>query len=132
MKKKIKRSFDPDYLFLEPSEMIVTKELQDVLKMGLRDIRYEIGPFITLIDGPTFSFQWQERPKLIQGQLQNADIVVLSRIDRIDSIGVEYICSMLNLSKKKFLLLDQKNDSGMAELAQQILSTNQEKQSLAK
>ena len=112
--------------------MIVTKELQDVLKMGLRDIRYEIGPLITLIDGPTFSFQWEERPKLIQGQIQNADIVVLSRSDRIDSIIVEHICSTLNLSKKKLLLLDQKNHAGIAALAQQILLTNQKKQSMVK
>lgn len=106
--------------------MIVTKELQDVLNMGLRDIRYEIGPFITLIDGPSFSFQWEERPKLIQGQLRNADIVVLSRSDRIDSIIVEQICGTLNLSKKKILLLDQKNESAITALAQQILLTNQE------
>jgi len=102
--------------------MIVTKELQDVLKMGLRDIRYEIGPLITLIDGPTFSFQWEERPKLIHGQIQNADIIVLSRVDRIDAVTVEQIRSKLNLSKESLLLLDQKNDSIIAALAQQILS----------
>jgi len=32
------------------SEMIVTKELRDVVKIGLRDINYDIGPFVTLID----------------------------------------------------------------------------------
>ena len=61
LKKKLKRSVDPDYLFLEPSEMIVTRELRGVLSMGLRDIRYAVGPLVTLIDGGSFSFNWEER-----------------------------------------------------------------------
>ena len=75
---------NPDYLFLEPSEMIVTKELRNVTKMGLRDIQYDIGPFITLIDGPSFSFNWEERPKLLLGQMQDADRVAISRTDLIN------------------------------------------------
>lgn len=111
--------------------MIETKELQDVLKMGLRDIRYEIGPFITLIDGPTFSFQWEERPSLLHGQIQNADILVLSRIDRIDAATAEKICRTLNLSEKNLFLLGRKNNSGIEAIAQQILSTKQKERSLS-
>ncbi|MBC8438234.1 MAG: hypothetical protein H8D87_00910 [Deltaproteobacteria bacterium] len=117
---------DPDYLFLEPSEMIVTRELRDVVNMGLRDLKYGIGPFITLIDGPSFSFHWEERPKLIQGQIQDADIVALSKTDRIDSIKIKQICDTLNLPEKNLLLLGQKNRSAITELAQEILSINQE------
>ncbi len=65
--------------------MIVTQELRTVTNMGLRDIKYDIGPFITLIDGPSFSFQWQERPKLLLGQIQDADSIALSRTDLIDA-----------------------------------------------
>jgi G3E family GTPase len=95
LKKKIKRSINPDYLFLEPSEMIVTKELRNVTKMGLRDIQYDIGPFITLIDGPSFSFQWEERPKLLLGQMQDADRIFLSRTDMIDSKQIKHIREVL-------------------------------------
>ena len=55
-KKKLKKKYDPDVLFIEPSEAVVTQELRDVSAMGLRDIKYDIGPFITLVDGPDFDF----------------------------------------------------------------------------
>ena len=117
---------NPDYLFLEPSEMIVTTELRNVTKMGLRDIQYDIGPFITLIDGPSFSFNWEERPKLILGQMQDADRVALSRRDMIDSKQIEHIRKILDVAGNNLLLLSKQNRSSINELAQQILSMDQE------
>jgi G3E family GTPase len=84
LKKDIKKTHDPDVLFVEPSEMVVTEELRQVAAMGRRDIRYEIGPFITLVDGPLFGFLWQERRKLLLGQVSDADVVAISRCDQID------------------------------------------------
>ena len=126
LKKKLKRSINPDYLFLEPSEMIVTKELRNVTKMGLRDIQYDIGPFITLIDGPSFSFNWEERPKLLLGQMQDVDRVVLSRTDMIDSKQIEHIRKILDVAGNNLLLLSKQNSSSINELAQQILLMDQE------
>jgi G3E family GTPase len=107
--------------------MIVTKELRNVTKMGLRDIQYDIGPFITLIDGPSFSFQWEERPKLLLGQMQDVDKIILSRTDMIDSIAVEHIRETLNIVGNNLLFLSKQNRSSINELAQQILSIDQEK-----
>jgi G3E family GTPase len=126
LKKKLKRTINPDYLFLEPSEMIVTKELRNVTKMGLRDIQYDIGPFITLIDGPSFSFNWEERPKLLLGQMQDADRVALSRTDMIDSKQIEHIRKILDVAGNNLLLLNKQNSSSINELAQQILLMDQE------
>jgi G3E family GTPase len=127
LKKKIKRSVNPDYLFLEPSERIVTQELTRVVNMGLRDIQYGVGPFITLIDGPSFSFQWEERPKLLLGQIRDADRVAISRRDLIDSKQVEHIQHILNVEGKNLLLLGKQNSSALNELARQILAMDQEK-----
>ena len=82
--KKIKRTHNPEFLFIEPSEMVVTQELRDVAAMGNRDVRYQIGPLITLVDAQRFPFMWAERQQLMIGQIKGADIVVLSRIDRIE------------------------------------------------
>ena len=117
---------NPDYLFLEPSEMIVTKELRNVTKMGLRDIQYDIGPFITLIDGPSFSFNWEERPKLLLGQMQDADRVALSRTDMIDSKQIEHIRKVLDVAENNLLLLNKQNSSSINELAQQVLLMDHE------
>ena len=126
LKKRLKRSVNPDFLFLEPSERIVTRELRDVVKMGLRDIRYDVGPIITLIDGPSFSFHWGERPKLLLGQIQDADRIALSRSDMIDSNEVEYIRETLNIEDNNLLLLSKHNSSSIDELAQLILLMGQE------
>ena len=106
--------------------MIVTKELRNVTKMGLRDIQYDIGPFITLIDGPSFSFNWEERPKLLLGQMQYVDRVALSRTDMIDSKQIEHIRKILDVAGNNLLLLSKQNSSSINELAQQILLMDQE------
>ena len=94
--KSIKREIGPDLLFIEPSEMVVTRELRNVSAMGLRDVTYEVGPFITLLDGPTFNFSWQERRALLLGQIADADLVVVSRSDLLDSRSLEEIRKTLN------------------------------------
>ena len=106
--------------------MIVTKELRNVTKMGLRDIQYDIGPFITLIDGPSFAFNWEERPKLLLGQMQDADRVALSRTDMIDSKQIEHIRKILDVAGNNLLLLSKQNSSSINELAQQILLMDHE------
>ena len=102
--------------------MIVTQELREVVAMGLRDINYTIGPFITLVDGPTFSFHWEERPWLITGQIRDADRIAISRTDRIDSGKIAAICSTLQLSDKKILLLNHHNTIVINKIARQIIS----------
>jgi G3E family GTPase len=94
--------------------------------MGLRDIRYDVGPIITLIDGPSFSFNWEERPKLLLGQMQDVDRVVISRTDMIDSKQIEHIRKILNVAGNNLLLLSNQNTYSINELAQQILSMDQE------
>lgn len=121
LKKKLKRTANPDYLFLEPSEMIVTQELRTVTAMGLRDIRYAIGPFITLIDGSSFDFNWEERPKLLLGQIQDADYIAISRTDLIDAQRINYISKILTIQHENLLLLNKKNKHSSQELAQQIM-----------
>jgi G3E family GTPase len=93
--KKIKRTHNPEFLFIEPSEMVVTRELQDVAAMGHRDVRYQIGPLITLVDAQRFPFMWAERQQLMIGQINGADIVVLSRIDRIEASSPDDIREVL-------------------------------------
>jgi len=95
LKKEIKRTHDPDVLFVEPSEIVVTDEIRKVAAMGRRDVRYEIGPFITLVDGPLFGFLWQERRRLLLGQINDADHVVISRSDQIETGEIQEIQDLL-------------------------------------
>lgn len=91
MIKQIKREHEPDLLFIEPSEMVVTSEMSQVIAMAKRDIAFDPGPLITLIDGPNFDSHWDERRRLIIGQITDADVIAVSRTDRISNGSVEAI-----------------------------------------
>lgn len=108
--------------------MIETSELRNVVQMGLRDIRYEVGPFITLIDAPSFSFHWEERPLLLRAQVQGADNVALSRTDLIGPDQIKEIRKELSIAGNNLLLLSKENSGSIEKLAQQILLMDQEKQ----
>ena len=112
--KKIKRSHDPAFLFVEPSELVVTQELQNVAAMGQRDVRYRTGPMITLVDAPRFPYMWAERQQLLIGQISGADIVALSRIDNLEDSSPDDIRKVLGPYCKKINLLNI-NDSDSVE-----------------
>ncbi len=120
LKKKIKREFDPDLLFIEPSEMVVTRELRDVMAMGLRDIRYVSGPFITLVDGPMFGFLWNERQNLLLGQVADADLVAVSRVDLIEAEEFETIKSQLKAYCDPLIPLSTKEGINVEEVVNLI------------
>ena len=120
LKKAIKRQIDPDYLFIEPSEMVVTQELRNVTAQGLRDVRYQIGPLITLIDGPQFAFHWRERQALLLGQIRGADLVALGRADLLSAEEQRSIFNTLEDTPAKPLLLSCRSGAGWDDLMQAV------------
>lgn len=87
--KQVLKTIHPDFLFVEPSGMVITKELQSVTAMALRDVRYEIGAFLTLLDGPLFETWWSSRRELLLGQAAGADLLAVSRVDLLDPAELE-------------------------------------------
>ena len=95
--KEFHRKVRPDFLFIEPSELVATSEMRNVTSMARRDVTYDIGPFITLVEGPAFLTLWQERRPLLLGQLAGADLVAVSKSDLMDADGIEEIINTLTL-----------------------------------
>lgn len=118
--KEIKRRTDPDFLFIEPSEMAVTKELRDLASQGRRDIQYDVGPVITLLDGVLFGFHWQERRPLLMGQMAQADLVAVSRADLVKSDELDEVCAMVRSYAENLFLLSSPKNLGMAKIMQSI------------
>ena len=116
LKKQLKRNVDPDLLFIEPSEMVVTRELRDVAAMGLRDIDYETGPFITLVDGPLFDFLWSERQPLLLGQVKDADLVAVSRVDLISAEELRHVNNSLNGHCGSLIALSTENGTNVEDV----------------
>ena len=116
--KKFRRDIDPDFLFIEPSEIVVTREMRDVSSMGLRDVKYAAGPFITLVDGPAFEVSWEERRPLILGQVEGADAVAVSRSDLIEAARVHEIVRVLRGYTDNVLQLSVIENTGLGEVMQ--------------
>jgi G3E family GTPase len=91
MIKGIKRTVDPDYLFIEPFELVVTKEIITALAMGQRDIKYEVGPVFALVDASEFDFLWQERKQTIVNHVTGSSKVAITRADLVDKKKLQLI-----------------------------------------
>lgn len=118
--KKIRRNANPDFMFVEPSERVVTREMRNVIAMGRRDVSYEIGPFITLVDGPDFWPLWKERQPLLLGHMAGADLVALSRSDLIGAARVEEIVRIMKGYCNNILQLSARSGAGMEEVVKII------------
>ena len=105
-------------MFIEPSEIVLTHEMINVSAMGLRDAKYAIGPFITLVDGPEFEVLWEERKPLILGQIAKADVVAVSRSDLMDASGVQQVVTVLNEHAEKVIRLSAVENGGLEEVTQ--------------
>ena len=101
--KDIKRKRDPDRLFIEASEMVTTREMRNVSAMGQRDIRYEAGPFLTLINGLDFEFLWNERRRLVSEQIDGADWVIVNRMDDLAPEETAFIRQTLSDCRQRLL-----------------------------
>jgi G3E family GTPase len=120
LKKELKRTHSPDFLFIEPSEMVVTRELRDVMAMGRRDISYEIGPFITLVNGPDFDSQWQDRSFLMTGQMKDADLVAIALSDLMDAHSIHGLKQRLTAYAPSLLPLSVACNVGVSEIMNEI------------
>lgn len=119
----MRREHDPDLLFVEPSEMVVTQELRNVGAMARRDIRVEAGAMITLVDGPRFAALWQERRKLLLGQIADADLVAVSRSDAVDEALAARIRSELQPHRQGWVSLHWKDEAAIEGIARRIAGT---------
>jgi len=118
--KEIKRTVNPDYLFVEPSEMVLTQEMLDATRMGLRDVSYAVGPFITLIDGPAFVQVWEERQPLLRGQIHKADLVAVSRSDLLSREEYSKVIDSLDGVSNSIFELSVKDGRGVEEVIQKL------------
>jgi G3E family GTPase len=119
--KEIKRTINPDFLFVEPSEMVLTQEMLDATRMGLRDVSYDIGPFITLIDGPAFNQIWEERQPLLRGQIYKADLVAVSRADLLSEGDYLSVINTLDGVSSSILGLSVETGKGFEEVIRKLV-----------
>jgi G3E family GTPase len=118
--KEFKRQTSPDFLFVEPSEMVPTLEMRHLTYLGRRDMAYHIGPFITLVEGPTFQMFWQERQPLLLALMAGADLVAVSKADRVDAGQMTAIVNTLQAYGHGVLQLSARTGLGLKEVINAI------------
>lgn len=93
--------------------MVTTQELAAAATAGLRDCSYDIGPFITLVDGPEFEETWAFRQKLLEAQIEGADLVAISRADLLENQSRARIEHVLKDVASNLIELSTVNNRGM-------------------
>ena len=118
--KKIRRTLNPDFLFIEPSELVISEEMRQATRMALRDVNFSNGPFITLVDGPGFQDLWKERQPLLLGQIAGADVVALSKSDLLSPGRMEAIMDTIQGYCHGIYRLSVHTGSGVEDLVKAI------------
>lgn len=114
--KEFRKRISPDFLFIEPSERVVTLEMRNLLVMGSREMAYDIGPFITLVEGPDFEFLWQERRPLLIAQMTGADLLAVSKSDLITAGRIADFVTTLQAHCSRVLELSTHGNLGLKEV----------------
>lgn len=93
--------------------MVTAEELRAAVAAGRRDCTYDIGPFITLVDGAEFEATWAERRKLVLAQIAGADLVAISRADMLREHKRDEIGDVLKQDSKNIVQLSTLKEFGM-------------------
>lgn len=102
--------------------MVTTQELTAVASAGLRDCTYDVGAFITLVDGPDFEVVWAERQRLVLAQIAGADLVAISRADMQDDKRLAEIKSLLQPHSRNVVELSPLNGLGLESVMKLVNS----------
>lgn len=118
MIKDIRRTVNPDYLFIEPFELVVTAEILTALAMGQRDVDYEVGPVFALIDAPEFDFSWRERKQTLLNHISGCHRVAITRVDLVGKQKLKAIREALRneMQADDVLLVSIPDDEGIEKV----------------
>ncbi|MDY2734362.1 CobW family GTP-binding protein [Intestinibacter sp.] len=106
----ILKKFNPDTLFIEPSGVA---KVSDIAKI-LEDFEgIELDKIITIVNAFTFDMYIKAFGEHYKDQIVNADIIYLTRVERLEKIrknGLDKLINDLKLLNSKALIVDKSLD----------------------
>ncbi|MEM3708226.1 MAG: GTP-binding protein [Nitrososphaerales archaeon] len=81
--KTLKENFNPDLVIMEPSGIADAFNIKNVLN-SMRSVGIDILPVVTLFDATQLDLLLESYPFIIK-QLKSADLVLISKIDKISN-----------------------------------------------
>lgn len=85
------KDFRPEHVLVEPTGVAVPHQVKLAAKMAGRDAKVSIGPAIVLFDAtrPAELLDMEMLGRLVVTQLEDADIVAISKVDAVETASVE-------------------------------------------
>ncbi len=85
------REFKPEHVLVEPTGVAIPHQVKMAARMGGRDARISLGPAIVLFDTtrPAELLDMDMLGRLVVAQVQDADILAMSKVDAVDSTTIE-------------------------------------------
>ncbi|MBP2029092.1 G3E family GTPase [Methanohalophilus levihalophilus] len=92
--QSLKEEYEPDTIIMEPTGLAFPKQIKDDLEiMDLEGVTF--APLVNIIDGTRFSAEIRQAPKFIQTQIEDAEILVINKIDIAPEEKVEAVFNAL-------------------------------------
>lgn len=92
--QKLKEEYEPDAIIIEPTGLAFPKQIRDDLEiMDIEGITF--APLVNIIDGSRFSAEIQQAPAFIRTQIEDAEILVINKIDIAPEEKVEAVFNAL-------------------------------------
>jgi G3E family GTPase len=118
--KELYRAHKPEYLFVEPAAMVTTQEMKYAASIALRDVKYEIGPFITLVNAAEYDDTRRERESLLMAQVHGADVTCVTKGDLAGPQRVNEIKEDLGVLCPRVIALNPFTGEGIPALIDMI------------
>lgn len=117
--------YTPDYIFIEPSGVANLTDILKVFKKISENsyLNVRINHVITIIDASAFDDYLEDFGKFYLDQIQNANIIFLSHINKMNSNEVEKVISKIRLKNDKAFILRDQWYSYAGEKIVEILNT---------
>lgn len=117
--------YRPDHILIEPSGV---GKLSDIVKVCKKisenaHLGIKINQLITIIDVSAFDDYLENFGKFYLDQIQNANIIFLSHIDKVDEEEVEKVISKIKSSNEKAFIIKDEWYSCNGERIVEILDT---------
>lgn len=119
------KSYQPDHVLVEPTGVAVPHQVKLAARMGGRDAKISLGPAIVLFDAtrPAELLNMDMLGQLVTTQLNDADIIAISKVDAVDQAAVDDSAERIRKynSKADLVSLSSFNDLGIDELVQRVI-----------
>jgi G3E family GTPase len=120
------REFNPDHVIVEPTGVAIPHQVKSAAKMGMRDAKVSVGVAIVLFDAtrPAELLDMDMLGRLVVNQVQDADILAISKVDAVDDAVREDVAKRVreHNAKAEMIYLSSFTGEGVDTLKEIILN----------